>query len=1086
MSRSRAGAALALAGLVIAGLPAVASAAAPASPPKLAPGRSWTVTLLTGDVVKVNTQSGRPPLVSVRPGAGRRSVIFRKDIRPDGDVRVVPLDVAAKIGRVYDPALFDVTTLIKDGDDDAHRADLPLIVQNGTGVRALAAGRTLSSIGAVAVRQPKKQALAPKTMTQAGVRHVWLDRRVHVQALDHNLDQIGAPAAWKAGATGKGVKVAVLDTGVDATHPDLKGRIAEQKNFSESADTVDRYGHGTHVAATIAGTGAAANGERRGVAPDADLLIGKVLDDNGYGSESGVITGMEWAAAKAPVVSMSLGGFSDDPANDPVTKAVDDLTAADGTLFVIAAGNDGEPDSIESPGFAASALTVGAVDAQDKVASFSSRGGRVLKPEIAAPGVDVVAARAAGTSMGHIIDANYTSASGTSMATPHVAGAAAALLQEHPSWDPARLKAALVSTADAVPGTVYDVGSGRLDVGAAAIATVTGDQATAAFGSIPHGSTAPLTKRLTWTNAGKSPVTLRLAATLADSHGTAAAALSLPATVTVPAGGSAGADLSLDPRRLTTGGAWSGVVTARADGVALRTPVGAYAEPETHTLTMKATALPGTPDGAMSGWVSVVDLDDYTLFSSDVSLDADGTARLTVPSGRYLVLGEIDDTTAGAERAALAGSAELTVNADVTLPLDASHARPLRLSAPGMSVDPGSATGLQVERTLGEDTWAASVFSFDGSPDVYTVPIAAPRTGAMRVYAYTRLTDGGATVDDILHDLGPSVPASVDYQVDPKSLARVDQRFGTINGDVKDPVGEVRYGLDPAGFLVSEGISDVTGGSTRTDHVSAEPGLQWAEEAVLPNLGRGLWVTELPVRRYTPGSTQTDEWVRQPFRPGPYSATGVSPSECAPGASTRSRGNIHVELVDLQDLPDGFDCLTGMPEWDAVSSRTMRLYAGDTLEGTTTTPYGDFGVPATAGTYRLRYDLDASAALPVSTKTSTSWTFHSDPVEERLPLLLVDYRLPLDLLNHPNGDTATFSVSRVAGAATAKATGLQLWTSLDDGTTWRPASVSGTDGKYSAKLPPAGKGQAVSLRVRATDAGGGVIDQTLIRAYFGA
>jgi subtilisin family serine protease len=160
----------------------------------------------------------------------------------------------------------------------------------------------------------------------------------------------------EGGATGKGVKVAVLDTGVDATHPDLKGRIAGQKNFTETADTVDRFGHGTHVAATIAGTGAAADGERRGVAPDADLLIGKVLDDDGYGSESEIIAGMEWAAANAPIVSMSLGGYSDDPANDPLTKAVDELTAKDGALFVVAAGNDGAPDSIESPGIAGSAL----------------------------------------------------------------------------------------------------------------------------------------------------------------------------------------------------------------------------------------------------------------------------------------------------------------------------------------------------------------------------------------------------------------------------------------------------------------------------------------------------------------------------------------------------------------------------------------------------------------------------------------------------------------------------------------------------------------------------------------------------------
>jgi hypothetical protein len=149
--------------------------------------------------------------------------------------------------------------------------------------------------------------------------------------------------------------------------------------------------------------------------------------------------------------------------------------------------------------------------------------------------------------------------------------------------------------------------------------------------------------------------------------------------------------------------------------------------------------------------------------------------------------------------------------------------------------------------------------------------------------------------------------------------------------------------------------------------------------------------------------------------------------------------------------------------------------------------HGDFSVPATAGTYRLRYDLDVSKALPVSTRTSTEWTFRSAPSEERIPLLLVDYGLPLDLRGHPSGDTATFTVSRVAGAAPARATGLKLWTSLDDGKTWQAATVSGgAGGRYTATLPHASAGQAVSLRVRATDAGGGAIDQTIIRAYFGA
>lgn len=136
---------------------------------------------------------------------------------------------------------------------------------------------------------------------------VSLDGKVKA-TLDRSTAQINAPAAWKAGYEGQGVKVAVLDTGVDANHPDLAGRVAEAKDFSGSPSTDDHFGHGTHVAATVGGTGAASSGTRRGVAPRADLLIGKVLGDDGFGSESSVIDGMEWAASQhAKVVNMSLG-----------------------------------------------------------------------------------------------------------------------------------------------------------------------------------------------------------------------------------------------------------------------------------------------------------------------------------------------------------------------------------------------------------------------------------------------------------------------------------------------------------------------------------------------------------------------------------------------------------------------------------------------------------------------------------------------------------------------------------------------------------------------------------------------------------
>src|SRR5262249_36492966 len=160
------------------------------------------------------------------------------------------------------------------------------------------------------------------------------------------------------------------------------------------------------------------DGKERGVAPGAQLAVGKVLDSEGKGQESWIIAGMEWAARDqhAKIISMSLGGGGD--ATDPMSQTVDRLSHDTGALFVVAAGNGG-PHAISSPGAADAALTVGAVDAKDQLADFSSQGPRDgdagLKPELTAPGVDIVAARS------HYKRGSgyYTTMSGTSMATPH-------------------------------------------------------------------------------------------------------------------------------------------------------------------------------------------------------------------------------------------------------------------------------------------------------------------------------------------------------------------------------------------------------------------------------------------------------------------------------------------------------------------------------------------------------------------------------------------------------------------------------------------------------------------------------------------
>jgi subtilisin family serine protease len=440
--------------------------------------------------------------------------------------------------------------------------------------------------------------------------------RSAAQASPGNLAQVGADRAQAAGFTGSGVTVAVLDTGIDATHPDLAGRVVAQENFSVSPDTVDRVGHGTHVASIVAG-------ERSGVAPGTGLLVGKVLDDTGFGNESDVIAGMEWAAPQADVVNMSLGAPFASDGSDPLSLAVDALSDQYETLFVIAAGNSGPASAtIELPGTSDRALTVGAVDGSDTVADFSSRGPLTgsfeLKPEVVAPGVDIVAARAAGTSLGDPVDGLFTSVSGTSMATPHVAGAAADLVQQHPDWTAAQLKDALVGSADPIGGDGFDVGAGRLDIGDALDATVRPERDVADV-VLADPRTSPHAETFSWTNTGSVPETLDLSVSLEDRHGSPVDAVSVsPASLALAPGATGSATVTIDGPALGAG-LYTGTVTADPEGPAgepddLRTPIGLHATPPTVNLTLEATPPRDSGSTDAQALVAITNLDDFAEF----------------------------------------------------------------------------------------------------------------------------------------------------------------------------------------------------------------------------------------------------------------------------------------------------------------------------------------------------------------------------------------------------------------------------------------------------------------------------------------
>src|SRR5690606_1060310 len=334
-----------------------------------------------------------------------------------------------------------------------------------------------------------------------------------------------------------GVTVAVLDSGVDAAHPDLVGKVVASESFV-GGTVADGHGHGTHVASTIAGSGAASGGQYQGGAPGADLVVGQVCDDGGGCPTSAVIAGMEWAAQEqgADIVSMSLGCGPPDclsDGTDPMSQAVNNLTAATGALFVIAAGNSGGPSRrVATPGVADAALTVGASAkrAEDwPIPIFTSLGPRidgVLKPDISAPGVNIVAARAAGTALCQgacmpgdgPVNESYTAASGTSMATPHVAGAAAILVQQHPDWTPERLKTTLMSTSLGleIAGfrmSTYAQGAGRVDIARAVSQRLWTDTANISPGILEFGDPAYVVP-VTYHNDSTSDLTLSLSATL--------------------------------------------------------------------------------------------------------------------------------------------------------------------------------------------------------------------------------------------------------------------------------------------------------------------------------------------------------------------------------------------------------------------------------------------------------------------------------------------------------------------------------------------------------------------------------------------
>jgi subtilisin family serine protease len=1076
-----------------------------------------TVTLITGDrVTLVPTRSGRPEVVlEVDPDGGPNDDYT---LHREGDrIEVIPHDVAELVPRVLDPDLFDVAGLVAMGYDDARSDTIPLIIRRAPGRRilhldpALDGAVELPSIRAAAVQFDKERAdtfgadltalaSGPGTATRAataaalgGIDRIWLDAPVHaarapraatplgssVMEPDEYLTQIGAPEAWATGLDGTGVSVAILDTGIDSGHPDLAGQVRAERNFTDSATTDDVLGHGTHVASLVAGTGAAAQGARQGIAPGARLLNGKVLSDHGDGRLSWLIAGMEWAVAEgADVVNLSVAAHPGE-ADDPVVQALDTLAVDSGTLFVVAAGNSGwngwVPHSVSSPGTATSALTVGAVDAEDRSPGFTGQGPTLgsyrTKPDIAAPGVMLLGARA-----GARDDDVYRESSGTSMATPLVAGAAALVMDQHPDWSWKQVRSAITTSADPL-GEPWSTGAGRLALESMVEVRTTVAPSTLSPGAVMHPQESPMRMAVTLTNTGAESRTYSATdAQVAPSDGTVApegALVVTPAIVTIRAGETASVEVVFDPAQVRDD-YWHGHVEFSGDdGSSLRLPFATYDEPERYWLDVTVLDRNGEPSaGTRARFLN----SDLGFMYSEV-LDERGQARLRVAPGTYATVNTIHTAEGDASTTTLAGTTSLVVEADTSITIDAREAE---------QVSPPTIRGGDTEATEFSLAWNITAGDGNGYGDVIAPPIEDVLAG--RVFVTPGQAGGAGTVETAVRWRLESKGRRTPQMPDAYELVFVADRLADPTASVlpRREVGRLaevtEHHYAPAhDAAVLRGLTSVT---------SMGPGIVHRQELAAPSSETVLMTADDSVL-WGYDTYWLDEDQQLLSSPEPLAREPASHVE------QHMRRALHVGAWQADHGPWGLGVHQGFTDGTLVGpvgrhlvrSASTALYRDDELVGSSPEVFGWFDVPAERSVYRLVGEV----LLHDGRRSQTSWGFSSQAPDDpdagsfTPPLMTVDYgpsvsaRGTAEARAHLNFD---LRIGYLAGAdADEQVTDARLQWSPDGGETWRDAAVRRTGpARFHAmvkkqQLPGGG---SLSVRLQATDGDGNSIDQTVV------
>ena len=443
--------------------------------------------------IMINFESDEKRRAFFEKLAEKKAQIFGLSVC-DEDEKVIP---EMSYGDVFDALSLEDEFITEKSEEPLHIHELEEIKEENIRISSL------SSMDSVALKLPRGviEALTDRA-EEFGIVEV-VEDLVIFESVDESVKITGVnPDLWDQNLKGDGVKIAVLDTGVDVSHPDLIKKPIITKDFTYT-EFVDHSGHGTHVSTTIVGDGNKSDGRYKGVAPEAELFVGKVLSKTG-GKSSWIILGLEWALeAGVDIINLSLGSKRPSNGEDNLSRAVNNIVD-EGVVVFCAAGNSGRDgaQTIGAPAAAFNAITVGASTCDDRMAVFSSEGPIVDdkwgKPDISAPGQDIAAGLAGNLPdryrkpepkyedkpvLSGELGEYYTYKSGTSMATPIAAGIGALLLESYfekyggerrakrkEDKLPLKLKNALVKTAKDLKDehgerySVYKQGNGRIQV----------------------------------------------------------------------------------------------------------------------------------------------------------------------------------------------------------------------------------------------------------------------------------------------------------------------------------------------------------------------------------------------------------------------------------------------------------------------------------------------------------------------------------------------------------------------------------------------------------------------------------------------